>query len=114
MRYLKNINEFILMSALSCGVAFLVRLYPPLFWGVFIIRMGLLVFCYYMLHLEGQRELATIIGGAVLLGWLLGYGDWITLHMKYDPSLIVGWALASVALLTATYFVWRANHEQTR
>jgi len=29
-RYLRNINEFVLLASLSCGVAFIVRVYPNL------------------------------------------------------------------------------------
>ena len=90
LRHLKNANELVLYAAISCGIAFIGRIFPAFFFPILLLRLGVLVYCLYVIGFaEKNKELAFIIGGALLLGLVGGYFDLISVWFKYDLENIV-------------------------
>ena len=90
LRHLKNANELILYASLSCGASFLVRLLPPFYWPILLLRSAIFVYCAIVLYrAENNRELAMIIGASLFIGMLGGYWDYIEVLIKYDLQLVV-------------------------
>jgi len=103
-RTLKNINEFILLASISCGAAFLARVYPVISLPLLIFRVSILAFISYLLCLEGRREIAVVIGGAILCGWILGYNDFFQLLWQYKQGeIIFGFCAVALLMLCAAF-----------
>jgi hypothetical protein len=98
MRHLKNANELVLYAAISCGAAFLGRLFPALYFPILLLRLAIFLYCIYVIAaLEKNRELALIIGSSLFIGMLGGYWDLIEIWLRYDLSAIA--QLITITLL---------------
>jgi len=96
LRHLKNANELVLYASVSCGLAFVGRIFPALFFPIVLLRLGILGYCIYVIAgAERNRELAIILGGALFLGMLGGYWDLIEVYLRFDSVRIVS-AVTSV------------------
>lgn len=99
IRHLKNTNELVLYASLSCGAAYVGRLLPPFYFPILLLRLGIFSYCLYVVgNLEKNREFAIILGGAVFIGMLGGYWDYLELLIKYDSSKVTA-SLSSALLL---------------
>lgn len=98
MRHLKNANELILYAAISCGAAFIGRLFPALYFPILLLRLAIFLYCLYVIAtLERNRELAMILGSALLIGMVGGYWDLIEVWLRYDLAAIA--QLITITLL---------------
>ena len=98
MRHLKNANELILYAAISCGAAFIGRLFPALYFPILLLRLAIFLYCLYVIAtLERNRELAMILGSALLIGMVGGYWDLIEVWLRYDLATIA--QLITITLL---------------
>jgi len=78
LRHLKNANELILYASISCGAAFIGRLYPAFYFPILLLRLGIAGYCLYVIAgAEGNRDFAILLGGALFLGLVGGYWDLI-------------------------------------
>lgn len=116
MRHLKNANELILYAAISCGVAFVGRLIPALYFPILLLRFAIFLYCLYVIAtLEKNRELAMILGSALFIGILGGYWDLIEVWLRYDLSSIA--QLVTITLLFIAsllgLFIYVRNNGQT-
>jgi len=90
LRHLKNANELILYASISCGAAFIGRLFPALYFPILLLRLGVAGYCLYVIAgTEGNKELAVILGGALFLGMLGGYWDLVEIYLRFDSVKIV-------------------------
>jgi hypothetical protein len=98
MRHLKNANELVLYAAISCGAAFVGRLFPALYFPILLLRLAIFLYCVYVVaSLEKNRELALIIGSSLFIGMIGGYWDLIEIWLRYDLATIA--QLTTIALL---------------
>jgi hypothetical protein len=89
LRHLKNANELVLYASLSCLAAFIGRLFPAFYFPILLLRLGMFGYCFYIIaHTEGNRELAIILGGSILIGLIGGYWDLIEVYLRYKQSEI--------------------------
>lgn len=89
MRHLKNANELVLYAAISCGAAFIGRLFPALYFPILLLRLAIFLYCIYVIaKLESNRELALILGTALFIGMIGGYWDLIEIWLRYDLAAI--------------------------
>ena len=89
LRHLKNTNELILYASISCGAAFVGRLYPAFFFPILLLRIGVFAYCVYVIaSLEKNREMAIILGGSLFLGMVGGYWDLIEVWLRFDVERI--------------------------
>lgn len=109
MRHLKNLNELVLYAAISCGAAFIGRLFPALHFPILLLRFGLFLYCAYVIAmLEQNRETALILGSAIFIGLIGGYWDLIEVWLRYDFNSIaqlITITLLFIAALLGIY-VW--------
>jgi hypothetical protein len=90
LRHLKNANELVIYASISCGLAFIGRLFPAFYFPIFLLRLGMSGYCLYIIAgSEGNKELAILLGSALILGLLGGYWDLIEVYLRYDASRIV-------------------------
>ncbi len=102
MRHLKNANELVLYAAISCGAAFVGRLFPALYFPILLLRLAIFLYCVYVVaSLEKNRELALIIGSSLFIGMIGGYWDLIEIWLHYD--------LAAIAQLTTITLLFIAS-----
>lgn len=103
LRHLKNANELILYASISCGAAFIGRMFPAFYFPILLLRLGIAGYCLYVIAgTEGNKELAILLGGALFLGMLGGYWDLIEVYLRYDaPRIISSVMLVACILLTA-------------
>ncbi len=98
MRHLKNANELVLYAAISCGAAFIGRLFPALYFPILLLRLAIFLYCLYVIAtLERNRELAMILGSALFIGMIGGYWDLIEIWFRYDLAAIA--QLITITLL---------------
>ncbi len=98
MRHLKNANELVLYAAISCGAAFVGRLFPALYFPILLLRLAIFLYCVYVVaSLEKNRELALIIGSSLFIGMIGGYWDLIEIWLRYDLAAIA--QLITITLL---------------
>lgn len=113
MRHLKNTNELVLYAAVSCGVAFIGRLVPALYFPILLLRLAIFLYCIYVIAtLEKNRELAMILGTSLFIGMLGGYWDLIEVWLRYDLPAIaqtITMTLLFVAALLGIYIYVRSN-----
>jgi hypothetical protein len=89
LRHLKNANELILYASISCGAAFIGRLYPAFYFPILLLRLGISGYCLYIIAgTEGNKELAILLGSAIFLGMVGGYWDLIEVYLRYDSVRI--------------------------
>ena len=114
LRHLKNTNELVLYASISCGAAYLARLNPPFGFPILLLRLGVLGYCGYAIAItEGNKELAILLGGAMLIGCIGGYWDLIEVHQKYiSPEMVISLTAASLAVLaTVSYVLYRRESD---
>jgi hypothetical protein len=102
LRHLKNANELILYASISCGAAFIGRMYPAFYFPILLLRLGVAGYCLYVIAgAEGNRDFAILLGGALFLGMIGGYWDVIEIHLRYNSEKIV----SSVMLVTCVLLI---------
>lgn len=116
MRHLKNANELVLYAAVSCGAAFIGRLFPALYFPILLLRLAIFLYCVYVIaSLEKNRELALILGSALFIGMIGGYWDLIEIWLRYDLSAIA--QLITITLLFIAsllgLFIYMKNNATT-
>lgn len=107
LRHLKNANELVLYASISCGAAYLARLNPPFHFPILLLRVATLGYCGYVIACaEGNKDLAIVIGGAMLIGMIGGYWDLIEVHSRYiSPSTMLGLSMTATAVLMTTSYI---------
>jgi len=103
LRHLKNINELIIYSAISCGLSWFSRLNPTFFYVVMLARLSVLAYCIYIVSgVEGNKIFSYCLGASLLLGMLGGYWDLIEINLKFNAvSIISNFLVVTVVLLIA-------------
>lgn len=103
LRHLKNANELVIYASISCGAAFIGRIFPAFYFPILLLRLGISGYCLYIIAgTEGDKELAILLGGALFIGVLGGYWDLIEVYLRYDAHRIMSAVmLVSCILLTA-------------
>lgn len=48
LRHLKNITELTLYASISCGLAFVGRLFPAFYFPIVLFRLGVIGYCGYV------------------------------------------------------------------
>lgn len=112
MRHLKNLNELVLYAAISCGAAFIGRLFPSLYFPILLLRLAIFLYCAYVVaKLEQNRELALILGSAIFIGMIGGYWDLIEVWLRYDFSAISQLTTVTLLFIAALIglYVWSRN-----
>jgi hypothetical protein len=107
IRHLKNINEACVYAGISCGIAFLVRLNPALFYPVLFVRLGILFYCWFVIfRIENNKAIGAIIAASTLIGWLGGYWDYIELIFRYKGDEIIMTISLIIAIIIVGLFAW--------
>jgi hypothetical protein len=118
LRHLKNANELILYASVSCGAAFIGRMFPAFFYPILLLRLGILGYCIYVIAgAEKNKELAVIIGGALGIGMIGGNWDLIGVYLAFDPQTIfatVSTAIAVVALIALIVMQVKSNGKTSK
>ncbi len=100
LRHLKNANELILYASISCGAAFIGRMYPAFYFPILSLRLGISGYCLYIIAVcEGNKELAILLGSAVFLGMIGGYWDLIEVYLRYDAPRIISTVMLVLCFL---------------
>lgn len=108
LRHLKNINELIIYSAISCGLSWFSRLNPTFFYVVMMARLSVLAYCFYIVSgLEGNKVFSYCLGAALVLGIVGGYWDVIEIQLRFNAVSIVsnGLIILVVMLIGSMLFV---------
>jgi hypothetical protein len=94
-------------ASISCGAAYLARLNLPFHFPIMLLRLGVLGYCGYIIAIaEGNKELAILLGGAMLIGCIGGYWDLIEVHTKYvSPEMTLTLTATSLAVLITISYV---------
>lgn len=99
IRHLKNFNELALYAGVSCSFAYLVRLNPAFFYPVLLLRLSILLYCFYIIALtENEKSIAVIIGAAIFISWLGGYWDLFEIYLNFDLTNILNKAITIIAI----------------
>jgi hypothetical protein len=100
LRHLKNINELIIYSAISCGLSWFSRLNPTFFYVVLLGRLSVLAYCFYIVSgIEGNKIFSYCLGAALMLGIIGGYWDWIEIQLRFNSISIISNGLIILAFL---------------
>lgn len=100
IRHLKNITELILYASVSCGLAFLGRLYPAFYFPIMFLRLGVFAYCAYVIaNCENNRELAFVLGGALFLGLIGGNWDYLEVYFRFNQEYLS-------KVMTVTLFIF--------
>lgn len=116
MRHLKNANELVLYAAISCGAAFIGRLFPALYFPILLLRLAIFLYCLYVIAtLERNRELAMILGSALFIGMIGGYWDLIEIWLRYDLEAIAQLVTISLLFIASLLglFIYVKSHATT-
>ena len=108
LRHLKNINELIIYTAISCGLSWFSRLNPTFFYVVLLARLSVLAYCVYIISgIEGNKIFSYCLGASLLLGIIGGYWDLIEINLKFNAVSIVSnfLIILVVALIAIMLFV---------
>jgi hypothetical protein len=108
LRHLKNVNELIIYSAISCGLSWFSRLNPTFFYVVMLARLSVLAYCFYIISgIEGNKIFSYCLGAALLLGIIGGYWDVIEINLKFNAVSIIsnGLIILVVMLIGIMLFV---------
>lgn len=114
LRHLKNANELVLYASISCGAAYLARLNPPFHFPIMLLRLAMLGYCGYIIAIaERNKELAVLLGGAMLIGCIGGYWDLIEVHSKYvSPEMTLTLTMSALAVLvTVSYILYQQEQK---
>jgi hypothetical protein len=107
LRHLQNLNELVIYAAISCGAAFIGRIFPAFYYPILLLRLGVLGYCLYVIgRSEGNRELAFVLGGALLLGMVGGNWDWVEVYLRFNQELIGRWFSIILCLGLAVVGAW--------
>lgn len=107
IRHLKNFNELALYASVSCAIAFFTRLNPAFYYPVLLLRMAILMYCFYVVALtENDKTLACIIGAAIFIGWVGGYWDLIELYLNFDLTNILTNLICIIAIPLIAFSVY--------
>jgi hypothetical protein len=107
-RHLKNINELIIYSAISCGLSWFSRLNPTFFYVVLLGRLSVLAYCFYIISgVEGNKIFSYCLGASLLLGIIGGYWDLIEINLTFNAVSIISNTLLIlvVALIGSMLFM---------
>lgn len=89
LRHVQNLNELVVYASISCGAAFVARLYPAFHYPIFLVRVGVVAYCFVIISsAEGNKHLAFMLSGALLLGMLGGNWDWIEIYLKFNQDIV--------------------------
>ena len=108
LRHLKNINELIIYSAISCGLSWFSRLNPTFFYVVLLGRLSVLAYCVYIISgIEGNKIFSYCLGASLLLGIIGGYWDVIEIQLRFNSVSIISNTLLIlvVALIGSMLFM---------
>lgn len=108
LRHLKNINELIIYSAISCGLSWFSRLNPTFFYVVLLGRLAVLAYCFYIISgVENNKIFSYCLAASLLLGMLGGYWDWLEIQFKFNSVSIIsnGLIILVVLLIGIALFV---------
>jgi hypothetical protein len=101
LRHLQNLNELVIYASISCGAAFIGRIFPAFYFPILLLRLGIFGYCVYIIAgTEGNKELAIVLGGALALGLIGGNWDWIEIYLRFNQEFI-GRVLSIVFCLAA-------------
>lgn len=114
LRHLKNANELVLYASISCGAAFIGRVFPAFYFPILLIRLAIFGYCVYIIaHTEGNKELAVILGGSLFIGLIGGYWDLIEVYLRFDSGQILTIvSLVFLAVLGALLVVVQKRGEE--
>lgn len=118
LRHLRNSQELVLYASISCGASYIGRLLPPFYFPILLLRLGIFAYCFYVVaNLEKNKEFAIVLGGALFIGMIGGYWDYLELLIKYDSPKVVGSlstaTLLALAIGTVVYQV-RSNGQTSK
>lgn len=100
LRHLKNINELILYSAISCGLSWFSRLNPTFFYVVLLGRLSVLAYCFYIVSgVENNKIFSYCLAASLLLGIVGGYWDWLEIQMRFNSVSIISNSLIILVVL---------------
>lgn len=100
LRHLKNINELIIYSAISCGLSWFSRLNPTFFYVVLLGRLAVLSYCFYIISgIEGNKIFSYCLGASLLLGIIGGYWDYLEIQFRFNSIYIVSNGLVVLVVL---------------
>lgn len=115
MRHLQNSQFLTLYASLSCGAGFLARLVPAFFIPLMLLRVAILVYCFVVIFkAENNREVATLVGVAMMVGFLGSQLDLIEIEVKYNLAGLVTKAttvLVFAALLGVGYYQFKSSNK---
>jgi len=104
LRHLKNANELILYASISCGAAFIGRIYPAFYFPILLLRLAITGYCFYIIAgTEGNKELAVLLGSAIFLGLVGGYWDLIEVYLRFDSARIVSTLMLGLCVLLTAF-----------
>ncbi len=103
LRHLQNLNELVIYASISCGAAFMGRIFPAFYYPILLLRLGVFAYCLYVIAAtENNKELAIILGGALALGMIGGNWDWLEVYLRFNQELISRYVTLITCLLVAT------------
>jgi hypothetical protein len=89
LRHLQNLNELVIYASISCGAAFFARIFPAFHYPILLVRIGLIGYCIYVIAwTEGNKVLAILLSGALILGMLGGNWDWLEIYLSFNQDSI--------------------------
>lgn len=91
LRHLQNLNELVIYASISCFAAFIGRLIPAFYFPILLLRLAIVGYCIYIIRGEGNKELAVVLCGSVLLGMIGGNWDFFEIYLRYNYRLIGRW-----------------------
>lgn len=107
LRHLKNSQELVLYASLSCGAAWISRLIPPFYIPILLLRLGIFVYCFWVLFkAEGQKELAILIGSALAIGFVGANLDLLEIEIKYNLASLMARVTTVFVFLALAAFGW--------
>jgi hypothetical protein len=115
LRHLKNANELVIYASISCGAAFIGRIFPPFYFPILLLRFAIFGYCIYVIGFtEKNKELAAILGGALFIGMLGGYWDLVEVYLRFDLAKIVNIVTCiSLFILFVSAVTLKVHHEKT-
>lgn len=100
MRHLKNFQELAVYGGLSCAVAFFVRINPAFFYPVLLLRISILLYCFYIIALtENEKSIAVILGAAIFVGWLGSSWDLFEIYLNFDLDGILTQVITVIGIV---------------
>lgn len=106
LRHLKNANELVLYSGISCGLAFASRLVPGLWFPVLLLRLAVLAYSIYVIaNVEKNKEFAFVLGGSVMLGCIGGYWDLIEIYFNWNPAYVLTLTICVLGTLVLAWII---------